>query len=69
MNKQEQIRALEFEWQNSPRWKNVERSYSAEDVVKLRGSVMIEHTLARQGAKKFWQQINGDPRVLAAIYL
>ena len=63
MNKQEQIRALEFEWQNSPRWKNVERSYSAEDVVRLRGSVMIEHTLARQGAKKFWQLIHADQPV------
>ena len=63
MNKQEQVRALDFEWQNSPRWKHVERSYSAEDVVRLRGSVIIEHTLARRGAKKFWQQINAEEPV------
>ena len=60
MNKQEQIQALKDEWESSPRWKNVTRSYSAEDVVKLRGSVMIEHTLAKLGATKFWRMVNGD---------
>ena len=60
MNRQLQIDALNDEWENSPRWNNVTRSYSAEDVVKLRGSVTIEHTLARLGATKFWRMINGD---------
>ena len=60
MTKQEQIQKLEEEWANSPRWKGVKRSYSAEDVVKLRGTVQIEHTLARQGAEKMWRLIHQD---------
>jgi isocitrate lyase len=60
MNKQEQARKLEAEWADSPRWKGVERSYSAEEVVKLRGTVQIEHTLARLGAEKMWRLINQE---------
>ena len=53
MTRQEQINALNQEWANSPRWKGISRNYTAEDVVKLRGSVQIEYTLARNGAVKF----------------
>ena len=60
MNKQEQIKQLESEWADSPRWKGVQRNYSAEDVVKLRGTVNIEHTLARLGAEKFWRLVNQE---------
>ena len=60
MTRQEQVTALQDEWANSPRWKGIERNYSAEDVVKLRGSVQIEYTLARQGAEKFWRLVNQD---------
>ncbi len=60
MTKQEQIKQLEQEWAESPRWKGVERTYSAEDVVKLRGTVQIEHTLARQGAEKMWRLIHQE---------
>jgi isocitrate lyase len=60
MNKQEQARKLEAEWADSPRWKGVERSYGAEEVVKLRGTVQIEHTLARLGAEKMWRLINQE---------
>jgi isocitrate lyase len=63
MNKQEQIKRLEKEWAENPRWKGVERSYSAEDVVKLRGTVQIEHTLARLGAEKFWALLQHDEPV------
>ena len=63
ISKQEQIKALQEEWDNSPRWKNVTRTYSAEDVVKLRGSVVIEHTLAKLGATKFWRMVNGEEAV------
>ena len=63
MNKQEQIKQLEKEWAENPRWKGVERSYSAEDVVKLRGTVQIEHTLARLGAEKFWALLQHDEPV------
>ncbi|MDX2411232.1 MAG: isocitrate lyase [Woeseiaceae bacterium] len=60
MNKREQIAQLESEWADSPRWKGVERNYSAEDVVKLRGTVNIEYTLARLGAEKMWRLVNQE---------
>ena len=43
---------MNYEWANNPRWKGIERPYSAEDVLRLRGSVHIEHTLARLGAER-----------------
>ena len=61
-SRQEQIRALEQEWAQSPRWRDVRRGYSAEDVVRLRGSVRPEHTYARMGAEKLWKLVNGDAR-------
>jgi isocitrate lyase len=65
MNRSEQIKALEAEWADSPRWKNVERDYSAADVVKLRGSVQIEYTLARHGAEKLWRLVNQEKPLCA----
>jgi len=53
-----EARALDREWTTDGRWSGVERSYSANDVVKLRGSVRIEHTLARLGATKLWELLN-----------
>ena len=47
----------------NPRWKGVKRTYSAADVVRLRGSVPIEHTLARRGAEKLWNLVNTEPFV------
>ena len=60
MTRQKQIDALNEEWSNSPRWQGISRNYSAEEVVKLRGSVQIEYTLARLGAEKFWRLVNQD---------
>jgi isocitrate lyase len=60
MRRDEQIQALEREWAEGPRWKGVQRDYSAEDVVNLRGSVLIEHTLARIGAEKLWRLVNQE---------
>jgi isocitrate lyase len=60
MNRQDQIKQLEKEWAESPRWKGVERGYTAEDVVKLRGTVQIEHTLARRGSEKLWDLVNQE---------
>jgi isocitrate lyase len=51
---------LQQEWATDPRWAGVERSYSAEDVVRLRGSVQEEHTLARLGAERLWQMLHED---------
>jgi isocitrate lyase len=48
------------EWATDPRWAGVERSYSAEDVVRLRGSVQEEHTLARLGAERLWTMLHED---------
>lgn len=62
MTRDEQIAALEQEWQENPRWKNVTRGYSAADVVRLRGSIQPENTLARMGAEKLWQQVNGGAK-------
>ncbi|WP_104087137.1 isocitrate lyase [Arthrobacter sp. GMC3] len=54
--------ALELEWAANPRWDGIERSYTANDVVKLRGRVTEEQTLARRGAEKLWDQLrNAGP--------
>ncbi len=50
-----EARALEREWTNDTRWRGVERSYSGADVTRLRGSVRVEHTLARLGAERLWE--------------
>jgi isocitrate lyase len=55
MKSAEQLRR---EWQESPRWAGVERPYTAEDVVRLRGTVQPEHTLARLGAEKLWRYLH-----------
>jgi len=62
MNRQMQIHALEQDWQNNPRWEGVQRGYAAADVVRLRGSVQPEHTLARRGAEKLWELVNGGAK-------
>jgi isocitrate lyase len=56
---------LRKEWQTNPRWKGVERPYKAEDVVRLRGTVHIEHSLARLGAEKLWRFMHEKPFVNA----
>ncbi len=62
MTREEQIAALEKEWQEDPRWAGITRGYSAADVVRLRGSVQPENTLARLGAEKLWRLVNGDAK-------
>ena len=51
------------DWQTNPRWQGIKRPYKAEDVVRLRGSVNIEHSLARMGAEKLWKLVNEQPYV------
>ncbi|HYW93601.1 MAG TPA: isocitrate lyase [Gammaproteobacteria bacterium] len=65
MTREEAAKALEQEWAESPRWKNVKRDYTAADVVRLSGSLRIEHTLARHGAEKLWKYINTEPYINA----
>ncbi len=64
MNKsrQQQIKDLERDWAENPRWKGVKRGYSAESVVRLRGSLQPEHTYARRGAEKLWNLVNGSAK-------
>jgi isocitrate lyase len=61
----QQIQALAKDWAENPRWKGIKRNYSAEDVVNLRGSVQIEHTLAKRGSEKLWHLLNNEPFVNA----
>ncbi len=62
LSREQQIAALEKDWATNPRWKGVKRGYSAADVVRLRGSLPIEHTLAKRGAEKLWDKINGGAK-------
>ena len=59
----EQIEALAASWVSDARWKGIERPYSAEDVVRLRGSIQIEQTLARMGAERLWQLLHSEDYV------
>ena len=61
----QQAAELEREWRTNPRWAGVERPYSAEDVVRLRGSFQVEYTLARRAAEKLWHLLHTEPYVPA----
>jgi isocitrate lyase len=65
MTDQLDVARIKKDWAESPRWKGVQRGYTAEDVVRLRGTVHIEHTLARRGADKLWKLMNETPFVNA----
>jgi len=57
--------ALERHWSSTARWNDVQRPYSAEDVIRLRGSTKVEHTLARHGAERLWHLLERTPYVSA----
>jgi isocitrate lyase len=59
------IEQLEREWRENPRWQGITRPYSAADVVRLRGSVQIEYTLAKLGAQRLWELMHTEPYVAA----
>ncbi len=60
--REEQVADLKKDWAENPRWANVKRGYSAEDVVRLRGSVQPEYTLATRGAERLWDAVNGNSK-------
>ena len=60
MKNQEQIQNLEKEWVESPRWKGITRPYSAEKVLKLRGSYKLDYTIAKLMSEKLWDQLNNQ---------
>ena len=61
----EVIEQLERDWRENPRWQGITRPYSAADVVRLRGSVQIEYTLAKLGAQRLWELLHTEPYVAA----
>ncbi|MGM9949188.1 MAG: isocitrate lyase [Lysinibacillus sp.] len=63
--RQEKIEAIKKDWAENPRWKGIERSYSAEEVVKLQGSVVVEQTLAKRGATRLWNSLQEEPFINA----
>src|SRR5581483_11715536 len=56
---------LRRQWSDSPRWRGIQRGYSAEDVVRLRGTIPVEHSIARITSEKLWRYINEKPFVNA----
>jgi isocitrate lyase len=56
---------LQKEWSENPRWKEIQRGYEAQEVIRLRGSVAIEHTLAKRGSEKLWKLLQQEPFVNA----
>ncbi|WP_172370450.1 isocitrate lyase [Sporosarcina jiandibaonis] len=65
LNREEQAKQLEESWRNDGRWNGIERLYTGEDVVKLRGSIQIEHTLAKKGAERLYKSIHEEDFVNA----
>ena len=56
---------LQQSWESDPRWADIERSYTADDVIALRGSVGEENTLARRGAERLWRQLHEEDYINA----
>jgi len=65
MKTNERINELITDWTTNPRWKGIERPYTAEQVVKLSGSVKIDYTLARLGAQRLWNLLHNEHYVSA----
>ena len=63
--RQQQSARMQQDWAENPRWRGVRRGYAARDVYRLRGSLQIEHTLARRGAERLWQLLREQPFVNA----
>jgi isocitrate lyase len=63
MTTEHEIKRIQADWSTNARWKGVKRGYEPEDVVRLRGTVKVEHSLARQGAEKLWKYMFSEPYV------
>lgn len=59
----DRVKVIEKDWADNPRWKNVKRGYTAADVIRLRGTLTIEYTLAKTGAEKLWKYLTTEPYV------
>jgi isocitrate lyase len=62
LTRRQQIEALEKDWATNPRWKNVKRTYTTEEVIDLRGSLVPMNTIAQRGAEKLWALVNGEAK-------
>ncbi|MFN0178218.1 MAG: isocitrate lyase [Gemmatimonadales bacterium] len=60
-----EVAKMHADWATDPRWAGIERPYRAEDVLRLRGSLRVEHTLARHGAERLWSLLHSEPYVHA----
>jgi isocitrate lyase len=65
LTRERQASTISSIWETDPRWKGIERPYTADDVVRLRGSVVVEHTLARLGAQRLWNLLHSESYVAA----
>jgi isocitrate lyase len=63
MNTEHEIQSMQADWSTNPRWKDIKRGYEPADVLRLRGTVKIEYSLARQGAEKLWNSMATEPYV------
>ena len=63
MNIEHEIKCMQADWSTNQRWKGVKRGYEPADVIRLRGTVKIEYSLARQGAEKLWRYMATEPFV------
>ena len=61
--REQRIAAIQKDWNENPRWKGIKRGYSAADVERLRGSLQIEYSLARNGADKLWGLLHSEPYI------
>ncbi|KUM03910.1 isocitrate lyase [Chromobacterium subtsugae] len=61
--REQRIAAIQKDWDENPRWKGIKRGYTAADVERLRGSLQVEHSLARHGAEKLWKLVNTEPYI------
>jgi isocitrate lyase len=62
-NREQEIAIIQKDWDTNPRWKGVKRGYTAADVYRLRGSLQVEHTLAKVGSEKLWKLCTETPFV------
>jgi isocitrate lyase len=65
MVREQEVRQVTQEWSTNARWRGIRRAYDAGDVARLRGTVRVEHSLARQGAEKLWHRLHDEPYVHA----
>ena len=56
---------LQKDWAENPRWRGIKRTFSAADVVRLRGSVQVDHTHAKRGAERLWKDLGTEPFINA----